>query len=226
MAKLSPGQTWAGDQIADYQFIIEQADAKNPRTQNTVFSGRTCVAFWLYNEDRGPNATPPGDDKNPRTQAESSRFIKRGGHYVVDHYVYLRRRNLPSWGPKGWMNFWQKYGAPHAGSPPLSVGSHDGVNWGFWRGEPPWDAIYTCPIKFDSWQKWTFDFVNADPGPLTVKLNGKTVFSDPRFRVINNSDRNGDWCTVAHIYMERDKVVGDGVRVGPIWMYNEVQQLS
>ena len=72
-ASLSPGETWIGDQLADYQFIIEQADPAHPRTEDAVLAGRNCVAFWVYNEDLGPDAKPPGYDKNPRTQAETSR---------------------------------------------------------------------------------------------------------------------------------------------------------
>jgi hypothetical protein len=224
-ASLSPGETWTGDERADYHFIIEQSDPAHPRTQNVVWQGRKCIAFWIYNTDLGPEANPPDFDANPRTQAESSTFMRRGGHYVIDHFLYVKRQNLPIW-QGGWFNFWEKYGKPFAGPPPLSVGSHDGQHWGFYRGEPPWNTNYECPIQVDSWQKWTFDFINADPGPLTVKLNDKTVFTDKAYRNINDSDRDGNWCTIPHLYMERDHVVADGVRVGPIWMYNTVRQVG
>ena len=85
---------------------------------------------------------------------------------------------------------------------------------------------YEAPIKFDSWQQWTFNFINADPGKLTVPLNGKTVFSDPAYRSINDSEKDGNWMTMPHLYMERDDVVADGVRIGPIWMYDIVRQLG
>ncbi len=225
-ASLSPGQTWIGDELADYKWVLEQSDPAHPRTQDVVWQGRKCIAFWIYNQDRGPNANPPGDDKNPRTQAETSTFMKRGGHYIIDHFAYIERKNLPTWGPKGWINFWEKYGKPFGGSPPLSVGSHDGQHWGFFRGEPPWTVHYEAPIKFDSWQQWTFNFVNADPGKLTVSLNGQAVFSDPAFRCINDSEKDGNWMTIPHLYMERDNVVANGVRVGPIWMYDIVRQLG
>ena len=32
--------------------------------------------------------------------------------------------------------------------------------------------------------------------------------------------------TIPHLYMERDNVVANGVRVGPIWMYDIVRQLG
>ncbi len=129
-------------------------------------------------------------------------------------------------GQGGWFEFWEKYGEPFAGSPPLSITSHDGERWGFRRGEPPWNINYQTPIQFESWQQWTFDFVNADPGKLTVSLNGKTVFSDPAYPCINNSDKDGNWCTVSHLYMERNEIVPDGVKIGPIWMYDRVRQIA
>jgi hypothetical protein len=222
---LSPGQTWVGDDRADYQFIFEQEDPQHPRTQNTTWQGRKCIAFWIYNQDLGPNAHPPADDANPRTQAESARFMQRGGHYIIDQHVYLKRNNLPIW-EDGWFNFWEKYGAPHEGSPPLAVTTHDGVTWGFYRGEHPWNTNYEGPIKFDSWQQWTFDFINADSGPLTVSLNGKTVFTDPAYHNINNADRNGPWASISQLYMQRNAIVPDGVRIGPIWMYNVVHRIA
>jgi hypothetical protein len=223
---ISPGEQWIGNKRADYALFIEQADAQHPRTQDAVWQGRQCIAFWVYNEDLGPHANPPGDDKNPRTQAQSSTFMKRGGHYIVDHYMYIKRNNFPIWQSGGWMNLWEKYGKPYAGSPALGWSTHDGENWGFVRGEPPWDTLYECPIRLDSWEKVTFEFVNTDPGPVKVSLNGKMVFYDAAFRNINESDEDGNWMTVPHLYMERDGVVLDGVEIGPVWMYDEVRQLA
>ena len=222
---LSPGQKWIGDELADYQWILEQSDPAHPRMQDTVWQGRKCIAFWIYNGDLGPNANPPGDDKNPRTQVESEKFMTRGGHYIIDQYIYIKRSNLPIW-QGGWLKLWQKYGAPYGGSPPLSWDTHDGEHWGFTQGEPPWTTHYKGPIQTDHWERITFDFVNADPGPLKVSLNGKLVFSDSAYRNINDSDKDGNWATMPHLYMERDAVVPDGVKVGPIWMYNEVRRIA
>lgn len=222
---LSPGQQWIGNRRSDYERFLEQSDPAHPRTQNDTWQGRDCIAFWVYNQDLGPNADPPRTEKNPRAQAESATFMLRGGHYVIDHFAYIKRQNLPIW-QGGWFNFWEKYGKPYEGSPPLSVKSNDGELWGFYRGEAPWNTEFECPITFDSWQQWTFDFVNADPGPLTVSLNGKDVFSDQAYRNINNSDRDGNWMTVPHLYMERNQIVPDGVRIGPIWMYDVVRRIG
>ena len=224
-AALSPGQTWTGDELADYSLIIEQADPQHPRTQNTVWQGRECIAFWIYNQDLGPNANPPGDDPNPRTQLESAKFLTLGGHYIIDQYIYIKRDNLPIW-QGGWLKFWQKYGKPFGGSPALSWGTHDGETWGFFQGEPPWQTHYEGPIHPETWEQITFDFVNADPGPLTVSLNGKAIFRSSAYRNINDSDRDGPWATMSQLYMERDAVVPDGVRIGPIWMYNVVHQIA
>jgi hypothetical protein len=224
-ASLAPGETWIGNRRAHYARFLEQEDPAHPRTQDTTWKGRQCIAFWVYNQDLGPDAIPPGDDKNPRAQAESSTFMKRGGHYIIDHFAYIKPGNLPVW-QGGWLNLWEKYGPPFEGSPPLSVKSHDGQHWGFYQGQAPWGTNFECPITYDSWQQWTFDFVNDDPGPLTVSLNGKVVFSDPAYRNINDSDRDGNWMTVPHLYMERNHIVPDGVQVGPIWMYDVVRQLG
>jgi hypothetical protein len=225
LASLSPGEVWVGNRVADYALILAQDDPAKPRVQDADWQGRKCLAFWVYNEDRGPNANPPGDDKNPRAQAESSTFMKRGGHYLIDHYIYVKTGNLPTWSG-GWFNFWEKYGKPYGGPPPLSFGSHDGQQWEWTRGEDPWDVLYQEPIGFDRWECVSFDFVNADPGPVTMYRNGVPVVQFDSFRVINDSDQDGNWMTVPHLYMERDGVVPDGQRVGPVWMYDVVRQLG
>ena len=224
---MNPGDTWVGNKRADYQYILEQDDPANPRTRDVTWQGRDCIAFWLYNEDRGPNANPPGDDTNPRTQAESSRFMERGGRYIIDHYTYMRRETFPTWSwrlvqPVGKVRIRCTPAPRH----PSSYGSHDGEHLDFTMGEAPWDVNYRAPIQFDQWDQITFDFVNTDPGPLTVSHNGVPVFTNSAYPNINASDKDGPWCNVAHLYMERDGVVPDGVRIGPVWMYNVVRQVA
>lgn len=230
--KLNPGDYWVGNRIADYPEVIAQAPDR--LRDDTDVDGRDCIAFTLYNEDLGPNASPPGDDVNPRTQLSSSSFMKRDGHYIIDHYLYIRdREQLPIWPSEtGWFGFWEKYGQPYGGPPPLSWGTHDGETWGWYRGEPDWQPVFPLePIAFGRWECVTWDFVNADPGAITVLRNGVVKFQADSFRCINDSDRDGQWKTIPHLYMERTTPTNqacapDGVKIGPIRTYTCVRQLS
>lgn len=226
MASLAPGETWVGNRISDYASTIEQPDPDHARIQNANWDGRDCLAYWLYNDDLGPDSTPPSDDPNPRSQAESSTFMRRDGHYIIDHYMWMKRENFPTWSTDGWFNLWEKYGKPFGGPPPLAWGTHDGVHWEFRRGEDPWNVNYQEPIFWNSWEQITFDFVNSESGKLVVSRNGVPVFEDSAYPCINNSDRDGNWMTVPHLYMERDNVVPNGHRIGPVWMYDVVRQIS